>query len=1024
MKKSFFLLGVIVAMASCAKSDIYDVNQSNPDVITFGTYVGQTTKGSVFDQEAIQTSGFGLMAYYTGQNAWNDSEVDGSELAFDPNFMYNQSVIYSNSAWSYSPIKYWPNQDDDKVTFFAYAPYETTANRVKASYTANTATGRPQIEFTLQDKAADMIDFVAGQNMDMLRQQDKVTFNLKHQLTRATFTAKTNVDNVSDGAFEDGDGGSYIVIRSMDIVDSDDNQFYTKGIYTFGSETTNADKADHNQDGSWQIDATSADSYSFASILNYNNVKIDGSKNPLQKAGYTTSCVILPIASSNYTSLFASGEYLFLLPPAGAKGLDTDNGSIEIEIVYDIVAIDSELAAGHLATTTTSIVSLPTGTLAQGKAYNYQLTFDVTEVLVKENIVDWNDENEDTDGGIIDPFKVVNPVTEIKLEGKTIYVGQTATLVAYPSYTTPGEDSSDTFSWLADSSDYVSLQTDDQDDTTLEVTGVEVGTSEITVTSRSGTAVSATITVLSSEGEFSTPANGTLEIGDTFTPVAGENNPEGLVVAWSSSKEAVVSVDSESGAIEAVAPGKATITAKDQFGNLVKQYDVIVLESGADFERIDIAEFGYLKLFGSEIFAQGYDASGTAGTLSLTAVSLVDKSSLAVTITGSDGITIDSNDAITSVDFSGEIGFTATQSGTITIKNGNAIIKEIPVKYAVTPISYLGSKSVGGAALGAVTSVVADNADSANHTAMITADGSIDANSTYSNREFRGSVITSAGTIKVYCKQASNFGLMNDIEETELNTTETIVYQSTGNIYTVNGVNVAEIENTDVRKYSVMGDVSLATSGDATFSNFNNSNALALGSTFAFWASNIGTNQSGEYDAAKSYLENSTVVTLTNSANETKTYTITAEQYALPYCDKGSPYYSGTPADTYGSRRENNRGETISTVTIYNCFYQNGGVHVGDWWWQDTNDYNTSSVFTQEPASCGNETIKNVAEAAGVSASKIGENCWRFETTVSEVSTSTTENDGTAWFGVKTSNQVGESVIMNIQVTRQHDGIR
>ena len=59
----------------------------------------------------------GIFAYYTGSNDLTISEK--------PNFMYNQEVKRSNasSPWTYSPVKYWPNNPGDKLTFFAYAPY-------------------------------------------------------------------------------------------------------------------------------------------------------------------------------------------------------------------------------------------------------------------------------------------------------------------------------------------------------------------------------------------------------------------------------------------------------------------------------------------------------------------------------------------------------------------------------------------------------------------------------------------------------------------------------------------------------------------------------------------------------------------------------------------------------------------------------------------------------------------------------------------------------------------------------------
>ena len=63
--------------------------------------------------------------------------------------MYNQQVTYAGSAWTYSPLKYWPNEYGadaastgvDMLSFFAYAPY-TPVNLVSGMVEApNDQTG-------------------------------------------------------------------------------------------------------------------------------------------------------------------------------------------------------------------------------------------------------------------------------------------------------------------------------------------------------------------------------------------------------------------------------------------------------------------------------------------------------------------------------------------------------------------------------------------------------------------------------------------------------------------------------------------------------------------------------------------------------------------------------------------------------------------------------------------------------------------------------------------------------------------
>jgi len=79
---------------------------------------GLTTRaaGEINDNEALQKVGFGVFGSYTGRLTYENTTVSSD-------FMYNQQVTYNSDIWSYSPVKYWPNDSRDYVSFFAYAPY-------------------------------------------------------------------------------------------------------------------------------------------------------------------------------------------------------------------------------------------------------------------------------------------------------------------------------------------------------------------------------------------------------------------------------------------------------------------------------------------------------------------------------------------------------------------------------------------------------------------------------------------------------------------------------------------------------------------------------------------------------------------------------------------------------------------------------------------------------------------------------------------------------------------------------------
>lgn len=191
MKKIYLFAAMAAMLASCSSDDVttemQTAKQSAENVaVSFDAYVPRTTTRAgqtgelKNDADGLQTSGFGVFGYYTN--------ADNYDQSFTPNFMYNQQVEYSSSAWSYSPLKYWPNEfgsyaqsdDADKVSFFAYAPFVSvnpTSGKVNGDGTVytedngditmgivgmknNAATGDPMVKYIstfYTDKQVDLL---------------------------------------------------------------------------------------------------------------------------------------------------------------------------------------------------------------------------------------------------------------------------------------------------------------------------------------------------------------------------------------------------------------------------------------------------------------------------------------------------------------------------------------------------------------------------------------------------------------------------------------------------------------------------------------------------------------------------------------------------------------------------------------------------------------------------------------------------------------------------------------------------
>ena len=178
MKKSYLMIAAAAGLmlTACSQEDDFVAQNAAAEqgdgAVLFDTYLSNNAtragEKGVMTTSTLQKTGFGIMA---STHDISTPKVAGTDIALAPNFMWNQYVGYEASNWTYSPLKYWPNETkkggdaDDKlnvdqqsipatsngmegVSFFAYAPYvkETTTAAtapagVKDNFVTVTATG-------------------------------------------------------------------------------------------------------------------------------------------------------------------------------------------------------------------------------------------------------------------------------------------------------------------------------------------------------------------------------------------------------------------------------------------------------------------------------------------------------------------------------------------------------------------------------------------------------------------------------------------------------------------------------------------------------------------------------------------------------------------------------------------------------------------------------------------------------------------------------------------------------------------
>jgi hypothetical protein len=242
--KKFFVFAAIAALvlASCAKTESY-VKVFDNEVVSFGAYSGRTvTKGGPtvdMNLDSLKKYGFGVFATYTELKAFEALDQDKGA---NDNFMANQQVAWDGSAWTYSPVKYWPNPtngqnaDDQMVSFFAYAPY-TDSTSVDTSYgitgfSTAVALDKPNavpadttkhvhnfVHYTfVKDKPnVDLMWGYRTKNVDTSTDPATVTYTINNNLTRTTDKVHfvfqhllSKLGGSQDGAITDPDSTGYV----------------------------------------------------------------------------------------------------------------------------------------------------------------------------------------------------------------------------------------------------------------------------------------------------------------------------------------------------------------------------------------------------------------------------------------------------------------------------------------------------------------------------------------------------------------------------------------------------------------------------------------------------------------------------------------------------------------------------------------------------------------------------------------------------------------------------------------------
>lgn len=363
-----------LAMAGCSQNEVTDINPDAHRAIGFDVYTGVQTRGAETDLVALKVSGagFGFLAYKT-EGDWSTKGGDAV-----PDFLYNENGKWADGvptgSWGYDNIRFWPTNTTDKISFFAYAPYEaspTDGSNNGITLSAQTAKGAPTLDFALTttNNWKDMVDLVTDNRSNI---QDQ--------------TATSNAGSPGTVSFK----FSHVLTKVADIKVKPDQtlgsdiKIYVTNLKLVPGSSILQDKAKYQfSDGNW-VAATSGASY-FSSEQDLSDFLNKTDKNTW---GYTTKSVDIS-NNATATSLFPTNEALYFIPVNNGTGTGA-KGDLKLKIKYDIVTKVDENK--NVTSTTEKEVELPINTFKKGTAHTYTLTIKLNTIgiTVDETITDWS----------------------------------------------------------------------------------------------------------------------------------------------------------------------------------------------------------------------------------------------------------------------------------------------------------------------------------------------------------------------------------------------------------------------------------------------------------------------------------------------------------------------------------------------------------------------------------------------------------------------------------------------------------
>lgn len=316
--------------------------------ISFDTSWGKDvqTRGNVMVDHSIFK--IGIFAKMKSDGDWQDGKS-----SFDPSSFMNNVNFYRSwvpekedwSGWDYTPHHYWPENENQKINFFAYAPRRDSAS-------LNLANNHVRLYHSTSKKNVDLVwAYSLNQNKSTVsKSKNKVELQFKHSLARISFKI---------GSSEPLDSlGAQVILKSVKLCASPDG---TGGVFIDGGYLNLAK-------GTWDKD----DPLNPRTVYTW-TPETDTNK----KEGFLLSSD--KIKYKNTLITVSDKSYLFILP-------QTKNLEFYLIVDYVLKHADGMKENRQIRGLVNSKKSMD---FVAGKAYNFVLNIPLDPIQVDAEVEKW-----------------------------------------------------------------------------------------------------------------------------------------------------------------------------------------------------------------------------------------------------------------------------------------------------------------------------------------------------------------------------------------------------------------------------------------------------------------------------------------------------------------------------------------------------------------------------------------------------------------------------------------------------------